>query len=798
MKLAARSSLAFVMALSSCHFTRTDLPTAVRKEDRRIAGLSAPAEIVIDHWGIPHIFATSARDAFFLQGYNAGRDRLWQVDLWRKRGLGRLSASFGPSYVDQDRAARLLLYRGDMAREWSSYAPETKDAVEAFVAGLNAYVAEVRAGARPLPVEFTLTRSMPETWKAEDVVRIRSHALVSNLTSEVARARVACAAGIEADRLRRKLDPPTHRVVVPDGLDPCDVPADVLRDYTLGTGGVSFAALKDGAGREERELAALNDVALDEGSNNWVVAASKTETGRPILANDPHRALGVPSLRYVVGLDAPGLHLIGAGEPALPGVSLGHNGEIAFGITIFAIDQEDLYVYELDPAQPDRYRYRDGWEPMTVVRETIEIKAAEPREVELRFTRHGPVLKVDAARKRAFALRTVWSEPGASGYLGSSRLWRARTWDEFRAASGAWSAPPLNLVYAGRAGDIGWAASGRTPVRESWDGLVPVPGDGRYEWNGFLAEGLLPSIHDPASGFFASANEYNLPEGYPIEERRIAFEWTDPSRATRIKQVLAADSSVSLSDSMALQSDSVSPQARRVLALLKTLEAPSDPRVAQALELLRAWDGDETVHSAAAAIYEVMASKHLGKSLVAATVPPAARALVGDGHLDAVISALEGPDTEQTRRDVLLRALSGAVAELQERLGADMSAWSWGRLHQASWTPAVAELADPQLKAQMSIGPLQTPGSGSTPRAQTYRPLDFSVVSGASVRIVVDVGRWDDSVVMNSPGQSGDPFVAHYRDLFPMWAEGAYVPLAFSRAAVDRVAESVLKLSPAD
>jgi penicillin amidase len=398
----------------------------------------------------------------------------------------------------------------------------------------------------------------------------------------------------------------------------------------------------------------------------------------------------------------------------------------------------------------------------------------------------------------------VWSEPGASGYLGSSRLWRARTWDAFRAASGAWGAPPLNLVYAGRAGDIGWAASGRTPVRESWDGLVPVPGDGRYEWSGFLGEGLLPSIHDPADGFFASANEYNLPEGYPIEERRIAFEWTDPSRATRIKQVLAADSSVSLSDSMALQSDSVSPQARRVVALLKTLDVPSDPRVAEALERLRAWDGDETVHSVAAAIYEVMASKHLGKSLVAATVPAAAQALVGDGHLDAVISALEAPgpdlgaDPEQTRRGVLLRALSGAVDELQERLGPDLSAWSWGRLHQASWTPAVAELADPQLKAQMSIGPLQTPGSGSTPRAQTYRAQDFSVVSGASVRIVVDVGRWDDSVVMNSPGQSGDPFVAHYRDLFPIWAEGAYVPLAFSRAAVDRVAESVLRLSPAD
>src|SRR5262249_10601889 len=242
-----------------------------------------------------------------------------------------LSASFGPAYAEQDRAARLLLYRGDMDKEWTSYSSDAKDVVTAFTDGLNAYIAEVRAETKPLPVEFKLTDSMPEAWKPDDVLRIRSHALVSNVTAEVARARTICAGGIEADRLRRKLDPPSHKLSVPKGLDPCSIPEDVLADYTLGTRQVSFDALKPDSQRAETnppiDLASAMQAAANEGSNNWVVAPSKSETGRPILANDPHRQLGVPSLRYVVGLSAPGLNIVGAGEPALPGVSLGHNDD---------------------------------------------------------------------------------------------------------------------------------------------------------------------------------------------------------------------------------------------------------------------------------------------------------------------------------------------------------------------------------------------------------------------------------------------------------------------------------------
>ncbi|HEY2780784.1 MAG TPA: penicillin acylase family protein [Steroidobacteraceae bacterium] len=778
--------------------------SAVRERNWSVAGLNAPADIVIDHWGIAHVFAANVHDAFFLQGYNAARDRLWQIDLWRKRGLGLLAKSLGSAYVDQDRATRLFLYRGDMEKEWAAYAPDSRQWVSAFVDGVNAYVAQVRSGERPLPVEFKLTDSRPDTWQADDVLRIRSHALVSNVTAEVARARVVCAAGLKADQLRRKIEPQGHKVEIPKGLDPCDVPADVLKNYLLATKQVEFGAPAVTQHAElsaQRQLAQAIDAQSSEGSNNWTIAPSHTATGRPILANDPHRALGAPSLRYIVGLSAPGLNVIGAGEPALPGISLGHNEDIAFGLTIFAIDQEDLYVYELKKDDPDSYRYGSGWEKMRAVRETIEVKGGPAREVELQFTRHGPVIYSDAMKRRAFAMRTVWNEPGLAGYFGSSRLLMAKNWDAFKIAGNAWGAPPLNLVYADIQGNIGWTAAGRVPIRKNWDGLLPVPGDGRYEWAGFYGKDVLPSRFNPAEGYFATANEMNLPGGYPDEKNKIAFEWGDRSRIDRIEELLAKNNRVTLADSMAIQTDSVSTQSRRAVALLGSL-APQNAELAQALAQLVAWNHEESTSSAAAAIYEVWATKYLGKATVARATPAAARKLVDHGQLEAVIEYLEHPDSAlgadpaAARDQILSESLQGALTELHQRLGADMTTWAWGRLHRARFEPAIAVLADPELRAQMSVGPLETPGSSSTPRAQAYRPADFAVVAGASVRLVMDVGAWDNSVAMNSPGQSDDPMSAHYRDLFPMWAQGSYVPLRFSRAAVDRDAEELIHLSP--
>ena len=778
------------------------VPPAAITETATLPGLAAPGQIVVDHWGIAHIYGASARDAFFLQGFNAARDRLWQIDLWRKRGLGRLSASFGPQFVDKDRAARLLLYRGDMAAEWASYPADAHAWTEAFVAGINAYVGEVKAGRRPLPPEFAITRSQPEIWSPDDVVRIRSHALVGNLPAEVLRAQSICHGGLQAETLRHKIEP-KHRITVPKGLNPCDVDAGVLRDYLLGTTAVAFDGKRMVAeAPDARAIAQRNDEITMEGSNNWIVAAAHSATGRPILANDPHREHSVPSLRYLVHLDAPDLQILGAGEPSLPGVSFGHNDVAAWGLTIFYADQQDLYVYDLSPDHPGAYRYKGGWEPMRVVHERLEVKGEADRDIELRFTRHGPVLAEDDARHRAFAVRSIWDLPGGAGYFNAAWMFRATGWADFETTHAHWGGPPLNLVYADTHGDIGWLPSAYAPVRPNWDGLVPVPGDGRYEWKGMTAPADFPSVKNPAQGWFATANEMNLPADFPAESRRLGFEWVDRSRIDEIQSQLRAKDKLDLTDMMRIQTDQRSPLARETTGLLAGLSG-RDADEAAALALLKGWDGTETAASAQAALYEVWVARHLRKAAVEALVPEKARPAFNDPQLAAVTDWLShpdarfGPEPRALRDRILLTSLGEAWRDVAGQLGPDPAKWRWGALHHAQFTPAVAAVATPEFKAQLSVGPLEMGGSASTPMAATYRPNDFNVIAGASVRMVLDVGAWDNSVVINTPGQSGDPASPHYRDLFPIWAGGGYAPLLYSRAAVMANAERVITVKPA-
>jgi penicillin G amidase len=770
----------------------TETPSSIDRRTVAAPGLGAPAEIVIDTWGIPHIYAASPTDAFFVQGWNAARDRLWQMDLWRKRGLGLLSEHFGPAYVAQDRATRLFLYRGDMDVEWETYGPDAKAWSEAFVTGLNAYVGQVLSGAAPLPVEFELTATRPSLWEARDLVCIRSHGISNNAESEALRARVAAAGGLEPERLRRKLDPP-HQVRIPEGLNPADIPADILAVYTLATKEVSFAAQP---AANAPALAELAEAAASQGSNNWAVAPSRSATGRAILASDPHRVLVAPSIRYVVHLDAPGLAVMGAAEMHLPGVTLGHNDRIAFGITIFMADQADLYVYELNPENPRQYRYADGWEDFRAVSETLAVRGEPAREVELLFTRHGPVLKHDPAAGRAFALRSVWFEPGTSPYFAAARYQTAGDWPTFKDALKHWGAAAMNFVYADVDGNIAWIPTGLMPRRPNWDGLMPVPGDGRYEWQGFWSQADMPELHNPARGWVGTANEMNLPEGYPAEDRKLGFEWADPGRMERIAEVLSANDKGSIEDSMALQVDAVCRTALRGAALLRGLTS-TDPEVDRTLRLLEDWDGNETIDSAAAAVAEVWLNKHLGPHILAELTTEAAAGLVAFGSPYAVTSYLQDGALGEARDAVLLASLRTALDEIAERLGPDMATWTWGALHHARFIPAAAELADPELRDQMIHGPAPIPGSAFTVRAATYRMEDFATTNGASFRMVVDVGEWDNSRVINTPGQSGDPASAHYSDLFPLWAEGKYVPMLWTRAAVDAAASQVIELRPA-
>jgi penicillin amidase len=378
----------------------------------------------------------------------------------------------------------------------------------------------------------------------------------------------------------------------------------------------------------------------------------------------------------------------------------------------------------------------------------------------------------------------------------------AKDWNGFLAAMRRWGAPSENQVYADTRGNIGWVAAGKTPRRANFDGLMPVPGDGRYEWQGFLSLDELPKAYQPKQGFLATANQMNLPADYPIAERKVGFEWSDSARWQRITEVLAANSKVTLADAMDLQNDDTAMLGRRLVKLLQPLTS-DDPNVKKGLELLKPWDARDAADSAAAAVFEVWIANHLGPVLLKTTAPKAADLIAPEASsISALVAYLESPDASfgsdpAAARDQILRdSLGAAVADVTGKLGADASTWRWGRLHVAKFDHALMPLADKATAAQLSVGPLAYGGAANVPRAATYRRADYQLFAGASFRMVLDVGNWDASRTINTPGQSGDPFSAHYRDLAPLWATGQYVPLLYSRPAVEAATAEAIILTP--
>ncbi len=760
----------------------------VETQHYRVSGLSKPAEILVDEWGVPHIYANEHYDAFFVQGFNAARDRLWQIDLWRRRGLGKLSEVLGSAYVEQDRAARLFLYRGDMFREWLAYGSDAKRIAEAFTNGINAYVELIEAGLVELPFEFEVLDYAPSRWSPADVVRIRSHGLWRNLRNEVARARAVCEFGLDLDAARFILQP-DWKTTVPQGLDPCSVPGDVARVYELATAPVDFTKAVQFAASQASSAGLKPPVPAagegGEGSNNWVVAPHRTATGRPILASDPHRAHSVPSLRYIAHLVAPGLNVIGAGEPSLPGISIGHNGTIAFGLTIFAIDQEDLVVHRVDG---ERYRHRGTWREFTKIVETVDIRDQPPREIEMLFSVDGPVIHSGPAH--AFAARVASLEPGMAPYFGSIEYMRASNWDEFLAALNRWGAPAENQIFADVEGNIGYKSAGLTPIRENYDGLMPVPGDGHFRWRGFHDMDRLPVALNPARGWLGTANEMNLPDEFPHEQVMVGFEWAPSWRMDRVTEVLEETAIHRLADSIALQNDYLSVPARLVLNSLTIERLPP-----QAARLFRAWDFRLEPDSAAALLFEYWFSRFLTESVMKAAlnVEDLGTIQLSINSNETVTHFLAMPqERRQAMADTTLRQ---AIAALSDERGPGPDNWRWGDFHQLRLKHPLYDFVDDELRQKLKIAAVRMGGSADTANNTRYRST-FDVYGGASWRMVLDVGAWDNAVMTNSPGQSGDPSSRHYSDLLELWARGDTVPLLYSRERIERAAHSVIRLTP--
>jgi len=805
-------------------------------------GLQLPVEVLRDRWGVAHIYAQNQHDLFFAQGFIAAQDRLFQMELWKRAGQGRLAEILGPSFLARDVNARLLRYRGDMKAEYESYSPDSESILTAFTAGINAYIAGLTAPGGPgVPVEFQLAGFAPDAWHPEDCLnRMAAFSMTGNARSELDHAQAVSLIGAEKASALFYFDPAVTLDPAP-GADFTGISSLLLQNLIGSDQRIEFPGKEESKGENDsvyplvpRGLSLSSTSGLNpsrpvqQGSNNWTVSGSLTYSGKPLLANDPHRVIGLPSLRYMVHLVAPGWNVAGAGEPGLPGVALGHNERIAWGFTVFGLDQQDLYLEELNPANPLEYKTENGWQPMETRREKFRVKKAvsgadirndvvrDPDDpgsvtVNLKFTRHGAVLWENG--RRALALRWVGSEPGTAGYLASLAIDRAESWDQFEAAMTRWKVPSENLVYADTAGNIGEHSTGLAPIRK-WTGLLPVPGAGGYEWKGFVPTAELPHSFNPAEGFIATANHKVIPERYPYN---VGFEWASPYRITRIRSLFAEAKKhthkLTLPDLQFLQNDAASLPALDFQKLLRTTPLKTDPSLAAFFD----WDGELERKSPEAALCEVwfqQIRKALG-TLYVKSGQSSRQVLAGrldDLPPDAILRLLSSAELRNqksskaadkialfvenplaARNQLLADTLRSARDELTRLLGPDPQQWQWGKLHVVNFHHALDQ--QPGAKNLFDLGPVARPGDEYTVNA-TGMGDSWEQRSGASYRQIIDLGDWDRSRVINTPGQSGQPGSPHYSDLLSLWDAGRYIPLLYSRKAVEGETTDRLTLEP--
>ena len=748
-----------------------------------VSGVSQPVRIVRDRWGVPHIYAENERDLFFAQGFVQAQDRLFQMDLWRRSVQGRLSEVLGSNFVERDAATRRVQFLGDRAAEWASYGPEVKSIAEAFVSGVNAWVALARTS---VPEEFTLAGWRPDSWTAEDLLN-RTDAFVASgdAAADVFRARLVAAIG---ERRANALFPASRPYRIPAGLD-VNMVDRVIEDALRRVGTAPFFL----------GLAAPVAVSpVPAGSNAWAVTGARSATGAPIVANDPHRAFAHPSLRYLVHLKAPGWNVIGATSPWLPGVVIGHNDRVAWGMTAFPADTADVYVERVNPSNPHQVESRGRWVDTTVVRDPIVIKGqAAPFQFERELTPHGVVVASDRERHLEFTLRWSGSEAGAAGELGALALDRARSSAGLRASLARWKMPAVEIVYADADGVVGRQSAGLVPIRTGWDGALPVPGwSGEFEWSGWRRLEDLPHATLSTSSALST-----LPTGSPSPGSRafpasgvVVSANQNEARTRRLDELLAGAHAYTADDFKRFQHDTTAWNAMQLVPLLARLHADRS-EVEQSRQRLGQWDRRIAVDSSIATLY-VFWEQALVRKLAEIRIPPG---LLDDyaARAGVQVSALTRPsrvwfDGDPTgARDALLLAALAAAVDKERASGTSQPVQAWGRLHSLTFKHPLA--ITQAARRRFNVGPFELSGYGDTVMS-AYPGLEVS--GGASFRVILDLAAWDRSAWTNAPGQSGAPGSPHFADLAKPWAAGDYFPLPFTDPAVHANAETTLVLQP--
>jgi penicillin amidase len=781
--------LIVVVAVAGYFWLRTSLP----KLDGEVAveGLRAPVEIVRDRNAVPHIFAGSETDAAFALGYVHAQDRLLQMEMMRRLGAGRLAEVAGPRALRIDRMFRTFgLYRKAEAT-LPHLAPEMRAALEAYAAGVNAYL-KTHKGA--LPPEFLLLGIDPEPWRPADSLvwgRIMAVRLSTNWQNELLRAFLETRIGADKLAVLWPPQPGTRPATISDN--------DRRRTELYRRSDI------------ERALAALPKNFFGGASNAWAISGKLTTTGKPILANDPHLQISAPILWYLARIDTPTRHLVGATAPGVPLTILGHNGHIAWGVTATYADTDDVYIERIDPAHPDSYQTPGGPKPFDVRKETLKVRGGPDVTLTIRETRHGPVLNDLFDKKEAGAipagnllvLSAPWLRTVDRTAEAIYRIDKARNWDEFTEALRSWQSPPQNVMFAATNGDIGIFTPGLIPTRRSGEGFMPTEGwKAENGWNGFIPFDALPHLRNPASGRIVNANNRLVGPDYPYF---ISRSWGDHYRAQRINALLDALPKHSLDTAARIQSDPYGSMAQDLLPLMLAAKPRSDAARA-AVERLRAWNRRMTRGRPEPLLFAAWL-RELNRALYADELgdtfkrywsvrPDVVKAILTAHHDwcdDVTTAAKESCD------DRIALALDRALADLKRRFGDDPAAWKWGDAHYAdlrnsvlSFIPIVRSFADLRIAAN---------GGNFTINKAAFSVRNdkapFAQREGPGYRAIYDLSNLDNSRFMIATGQSGNLLSPYYGSFVHRWRDVKYIHIAGSRDEVKRHAIGILRLVPA-
>jgi penicillin amidase len=773
----------------------------------RVAGLAGAVDVRRDEFGIPHIRAGSEADALVGLGYVHAQDRLWQMEFQRRLGAGRLAELLGPQALPTDRYFRTLGLHRAAQEAWPALSPATRSLVEAYVSGLNAFVSTHHG--RALPLEFSIFGFEPEPWTPADVVlwpKVMALTLSTNYRDEILRARIVARAGAEAAAALLPAWSDDWPLIVPEGL----APSGVTPPGTLPEPAVRAVAGQrlDLAGTVARlaggVLSSPLGVSTPAASNSWVVSGARTSTGKPMLANDPHLGARLPSTWYLAHLEGGRLNVVGATLPGSPGVVIGHNARVAWGLTNLMTDVQDLYVERVNARNEAEY---DGaWEPMRLTHEVIGVKGEPSVPIVVRSTRHGPIISdaIADGPSEALALRWVALDPGdptLDAFLG---VMTAANWEEFTVALAKYRVPVQNWVFADVDGNIGYIAPGAIPIRASGDGTLPVPGwNSEHEWMGFVPPEEWPRIYNPTRGFIVTANNKALPGSYP---HLISTNWEAGYRAQRITELIESRATVTLDDLAAIQADVTSSALKVALPWLRRAAIPADdPIVRLAFERVMGWDGSLREDSVGASIYmhwyrrlvEALFEDDLGDELWA----DYARLEQWHGKaLHRLVTTSDDSWCDDRRtghrescEEVLAGSLAAAVRDMRREYGTDdLGRWTWGRANEV----AFGHLPFDAVGWMRRLFSRRAPHHGHTFTVSPTMRVEGQTVI-ASYRQLIDLADLERSRFVHPLGQSGQLGSAHYADLHDRWRRVEHVPMSFGAAVVDGRTRATLRLEPA-